>query len=120
MTYKNEFEQQLAKSQVLDAIQMVLLRRRYSRQPVYRPDQKAQKIPQNLVGLTASGDFIDVIFKNTNFTFGDLFMTSMGCVDVGALDGGPNASMYVNDKIKSRSGNEQENDVPNFLLIYKL
>ena len=101
-------------SDIVDAVQLVLLRR--NGRPYYKYDEKYPLFRGNMIGLTAGRGFAGMVFDRTNYTLGDLHMASdHGCTDVAMLDSGKSASLF-SDK-KEIGGNP---DVANFLLIYKL
>ncbi len=89
---------------------------------LYEDKEYKKRVPRNLIGIT-SGGIIDVIYKNTNFTFGDRYMREVhGCTIIGALDGGSSASAL--DKLGKSSYSESHKDrveaaVANFIILYE-
>ena len=105
---------------VVDALQLNLLR--YNDKIKYKPNELDKRVQRNLIGLTKDGDMIDVIFKNTNFTLGDMYMrTQHGCITVGALDGDTSASAFdINGRSSYIQGRDKpEEKVPNFVVLYQ-
>ena len=116
------------KYNVTDALQLNLLRY-YNDEIKYTPNVNETKVPRNLIGLTQNGDLVEVVFKNTNFTLGDMYMrTQHRCVVVGALDGYTSASAFGLGRNESgkfgfissqkKSDKLPELQVPNFIVLY--
>lgn len=108
------------KDSIVDALQINL----FTQDDLKLYEDKAYKrqVPRNLIGTTSEG-IVDVIYKNTNFTYGDQYMRQThGCTVVGALDGGSSASAV--DRLGRSSYSEGRGDRPeaavaNFLIFYE-
>jgi uncharacterized protein YigE (DUF2233 family) len=89
---------------------------------LYEDKTYRRRLPRNLIGMTEDR-LVDVIYKDTNFTYGDRYMKDAhGCTVVGALDGGSSASAV--DKLGGSSYRESRGDrpeaaVPNFIVLYE-
>ena len=88
----------------------------------YEDKEYRKEVPRNFIGITDDG-IVDVIYKDTNFTYGDRYMREAhGCIVVGALDGGGSASAI--DMLGNTSYDETQNDsferpVANAILLYE-
>jgi hypothetical protein len=89
---------------------------------LYQDKEYKKKVPRNLIGISPEG-IVDVIYKNTNFTYGDRYMRlAHGCTVVAALDGGGSASAV--DKLGRSSyceaqGDRREDGAANFIVLYE-
>jgi hypothetical protein len=108
------------KDNIVDALQINLLTE--DNLKLYEDKTYKRRVPRNLIGTTPDG-IVDVIYKSTNFTYGDRYMRQVhGCTVVGALDGGSSASAA--DRLGRSSYNEGHGDraeapVANFLIFYE-
>ncbi|MBN2223559.1 MAG: phosphodiester glycosidase family protein [Deltaproteobacteria bacterium] len=108
------------KDNIIDALQINLLTEDDLK--LYEDKTYKRRLPRNFIGTTPEG-IVDIIYKNTNFTFGDRYMKEIhGCTVVGALDGGSSASAV--DKLGKSSYNESRGDRPeaavaNFIVLYE-
>lgn len=108
------------KDKIVDALQINLFTQDDLK--LYEDKAYKQQVPRNLIGTTPEG-IVDVIYKSTNFTYGDRYMRQVhGCTVVGALDGGSSASAV--DRLGRSSYSEAHRDrveaaVANFLILYE-
>ena len=108
------------KDKIVDAIQINLFSQDDLK--LYEDKTYKRKVPRNLIGTTPEG-IVDVIYKDTNFTYGDQYMREAhGCTVVGALDGGSSASAV--DRLGRSSYREGRGDRPeaavaNFIILYE-
>ena len=108
------------KDNIVDALQINLFTQDDLK--LYEDKTYKRQVPRNLIGTTPEG-IVDVIYKNTNFTYGDQYMRQThGCTVVGALDGGSSASAV--DRLGRSSYSEGRGDRPeaavaNFLIFYE-
>jgi hypothetical protein len=108
------------KDAIVDALQINLLTEDDLK--LYEDKTYKRLLPRNLIGTTRDG-IVDVIYKKTNFTYGDRYMRQIhGCTVVGALDGGSSASAI--DKLGKSSYSESHGDRPeaavaNFIVLYE-
>ncbi len=106
------------KSEVVSALQLNLLRYKSVPNYPFLPDSPC--LPRNFIGFFEEC-LVNVIFKNTNFTKGDIYMKeSHSCFTVAALDGGPSASAFDSSgKSSFKEGDVSEVPVPNFIVLYE-
>ena len=108
------------KENFVDAIQINLMTE--GELKMYEDKTYKKLVPRNFIGTTPEG-IVDVIYKNTNLTYGDRYMRQThNCTAVGALDGGGSASAV--DRLGKSSYKEGRRDrreaaVPNFIVLYE-
>ncbi len=108
------------KDNIVDALQINLFTEDDLK--LYEDKMYKRLLPRNFIGTTPEG-IVDVIYKKTNFTYGDRYMKQThACTVVGALDGGSSASAV--DKLGKSSYNEGRGDRPeaavaNFIVLYE-
>jgi hypothetical protein len=108
------------KDKIVDALQINLFTQDDLK--LYEDKTYKRQAPRNLIGTTPEG-IVDVIYKSTNFTYGDRYMRQIhGCTAVGALDGGSSASAV--DRLGKSSYSESRGDrveaaVANFIILYE-
>jgi len=108
------------KDKIVDAIQINLFTQDDLK--LYEDKTYKRQVPRNFIGTTPEG-IVDVIYKSTNFTYGDRYMREVhGCTVVGALDGGSSASAV--DRLGKSSyregrGDRPEAPVANFVILYE-
>lgn len=105
---------------IVDALQINLLTQDDLK--LYEDKTYKRQLPRNFIGTTPDR-IVDVIYKSTNFTYGDRYMKeTLGCTVVGALDGGSSASAI--DRLGRSSyregrGDRAEAAVANFVILYE-